>query len=121
MEGEPPLEETRKVLREWGVDPGRIASRPVDQALVQDSELLVVMTKKHREALLRKFPQAKPKIKLLKEFSPPDPSTTACGGQDGWEVEDPFGGTLEEYRRTLEEIEEPVKALLENLEAHLPP
>ena len=115
------MEETKKVLLEKGVDPGRITSQPVDQALVQDSDLLVVMTKRHREALLRKFPQAKPKVKLLKEFSPPATSTTACWGQNGWEVEDPFGGTLEEYRRTLEEIEEPVKALLENLEAYLPP
>ncbi len=84
-----------KAMNELGVDISAHRSQPVTRDLVEDAELLVVMTRGHREALLERYPQAADKIELLKTF---DPNRT------DEDVMDPIGLSLDVYRHVRDDI-----------------
>ena len=72
---------------------------PVSRALtiedVEWADVILTMTEAHRSALSRILPEAANRIYTLKNFVQPD--------SDG-DVLDPFGGNLDTYRRTFEEL-----------------
>jgi protein-tyrosine-phosphatase len=71
-------------------------SRRLTRELVDEAGLIVVMTQFHRRTVLKRFPDAAAKVRLLKDFD----SRTRGG-----DVEDPIGGTSWEYARILDEID----------------
>jgi len=84
-----------KAMNELGVDISAHRSQPVTRDLVEEAELLVVMTGGHRDALLERYPQAADKIALLKAF---DPNRTDD------DVLDPIGLSLDVYRFVRDDI-----------------
>jgi len=111
VEGVPATGETRKVLEEKGLSVEHHRSRPVTDELVKDSHLIVVMTFPHQETLYQRYPEAYNKIRILKNIN-----SHQREDLESQDIKDPFGGNLEEYRRTLQEIEKHIKKLIENLE-----
>jgi ribose 5-phosphate isomerase B len=97
LAGLPASAEAVEVCREVGADLTRHHSRRLTPGLLADSDLVLVMEERHREAALELLPGAAGKIHLLAEFAggPPEP------------VADPIGGGTSLYRRT--------RALLERL------
>jgi tRNA threonylcarbamoyl adenosine modification protein (Sua5/YciO/YrdC/YwlC family) len=85
-----------RLLARRGIDGAAHLSSRLTRELVDEAGLIVVMTQFHRMTVLRRFPDAAPKVRLLKEFD------SRSGGGD---VEDPFGESSGEYVRILEEIE----------------
>lgn len=81
-------ENARQVASERGADLSAHLSQPVTAELVEAAELLVPLTENHAYGILDRFPEADDKILLL------DPSG----------VPDPFGGSLELYRKTADHI-----------------
>jgi protein-tyrosine phosphatase len=73
----------------------------VTPQLLSQADQIFTMTRSHRELLLREFPEAAPRVKLL--------------AQDGADVIDPIGAGLEEYRRCADQIEEYLRGLLQEL------
>ena len=116
LEGLPATAETKKALEEKGLSVDHHGSRPVTHELVEESDLIVVMTASQREALFNRYPGARGKTRLLKQVVC-SPQEEAAAGMD---VADPLGGDLEIYRQTLQEIEKYVKKLVGNLEAIIP-
>lgn len=86
--------EARAVAAAHGLDLEAHRSRALSRELVEESDLLLVMTAAHRRALLRQFPQASDKVALLKEFA---------SGRPG-DVDDPFGGPASVYEDCFEEL-----------------
>jgi len=84
-----------KAMNELGVDISPHRSQPVTRDLVEDAELLVVMTRGHHDILLANYPQAAGKIALLKSF---DPNST------DEDVMDPIGLSLDVYRYVRDDI-----------------
>ena len=68
IEGSPPLPESIAVLREHGLDLARHRSRRVRPSDVRSADLIVVMGAEHRERLVHAFPEAAPKVVLLRSF-----------------------------------------------------
>ncbi|MFM1873389.1 MAG: Low molecular weight protein-tyrosine-phosphatase YwlE [Planctomycetota bacterium] len=66
------------------------ASRELDRALVARADRIYCLSRSHRQALLAAAPQAAPKVELLRP--------------DGRDVADPYGGDLDEYRHTRDDI-----------------
>ncbi len=95
-----------KAAKEVAVDMHDHQSQPITPDLVGDAALLVVMTGTHREILLERYPEAEPKVVLLKSFDP---------NADGVDVLDPIGLSLDVYRHVRDEIE----SALWGLDAHL--
>ncbi len=96
MEGSPVSEETVEVLRERGIDCRGQTARAVTAARVDAARAVVVMTSHQRDALRRRFPAARSKILLLRDFAP---------GRPGDDIADPVGLSVEDYRRVCEAIE----------------
>ncbi len=76
-------------------------SRVLDYDLIDDSDMILVMTADHRRELLARFPRAANKTFLLREFAGLD--------QDGCDLQDPAGYGPEKYHQVLEDIRACVK------------
>jgi len=90
---------------ERGLDLSGHRSRPLTRAAVAEADLILVMGEHHRdraEAL-----GGAGKTHLLTAFGP--------GAGAGRPVSDPFGGDLEVYRATLEELDHEIRRAFEHL------
>ena len=81
-----------EALREMDADLAPHRSRPLSMALVQDADLVFVMTERHRNLVLEWLPECGPHIKLL------DPN--------GRDIDDPFGSEVGVYRACARRIAE---------------
>jgi protein-tyrosine phosphatase len=89
--GAEPFEPAIQAMRERGISLEDHRSRPVSVTLVEDSNLVFVMTSAHRDLVLEWVPEAADRIHLL------DP--------EGTDIKDPMLGTLEVYRECAKRIE----------------
>ncbi len=79
------------VMQERGLDLSAHESQPLSDRLVRFADLLLTMTRNHREAILAQWPDAAARTHVL-------------GRQHG-DVADPIGGSLEVYRRCADQID----------------
>ena len=87
------------VMRELGIDGGTFRSARLTDSLAADFDLIVAMTRGHASDIQLLCPSSAGKVRLLLEFD---------GGGD---VPDPYGGSVEHYRRVFESM----SPALENL------
>jgi protein-tyrosine-phosphatase len=81
------------VLRLRGVDLAEHRSQSVTHALLKEADIILVMEEAHRRSIFYMAPEALPRVFLLSEMA---------GGHN--DIEDPFGGTIEEYGATADEL-----------------
>jgi len=93
--GLPASPEAVEAAREKGVDLSGFSSRPLGKGLVLESDLILTMGFKHKEAILRKMPSLEGRVYLLSEY--------ADAGVE--EVKDPLGCPVEEYRKVIGQME----------------
>ena len=79
------------VLASRGIDLSSHASQPVTERLIRFADLILAMTRGHRDALIAQWPELVDRVCLL--------------AQDGTEISDPIGGPLELYRRCADQID----------------
>lgn len=101
MEGSPATMESVQVMAEQGIDLHEHESRLLTQRLLSQVDRVYTMTRGHRDAIVREFPEHARRVQLLT--------------RDGRDVRDPIGGGLEDYQATAELIEEQLRAILETL------
>lgn len=89
-----------EAIKERGLDLSSHRARRVSSALLEEADLILPMTKAQEERLCSLFPEFKDKIKSLGDWA----------GQ-GSDIKDPWGGLLNTYRSTAEEIAELLKSL----------
>jgi protein-tyrosine-phosphatase len=99
LEGMPATPFAIEAAKVWEVDISSHVARQLNTRIVDNSDLILVMSPEHYEAIKRKMPQALSKTYLYKGF--PEPYSV---GQEG--VHDPIGGTLNDYNQTYMELEE---------------
>jgi protein-tyrosine-phosphatase len=92
--GVPPAPEAVEACKEKGIDISGHQSQPLSKTLVMESELILTMTGKHKEMIVKKMPALEPKVSLLSEYA----------GSGIVDVEDPVGQPLESYRKTLDQM-----------------
>ncbi|MCK5803599.1 MAG: low molecular weight protein arginine phosphatase [Lentisphaeria bacterium] len=96
--------QTRTVLGEQGLVPQRIASCGLRKWMVSNADIIVVMNEGHRRSIVSHYPFAAVKTMLLMSLiNQPGP------------VPDPYGGTVEEYRKCLERMKPALNALANRL------
>lgn len=93
--GTPASHGAMAAMREWSIDLAGHQSRPLSAELARRADILVALASTHRAAILRAFPKAEPKTLMLGDFLPDSP-----GG-----IDDPFGGSLDDYRRARDAID----------------
>lgn len=96
LDGMPIADNARTLIEEADM-PYTDVSRSLSRQDVEWADYILAMTESHKNALLQLFPQDHEKIYTLKNFI--SPSTNE-------DVHDPYGGNLDTYRKTFEELSE---------------
>lgn len=106
-EGAPASEGAYLVALEQGLDLSAHRARLLTRELVQQADIILTMARHHRSRVEELGGDGR--TYLLGEYA----------GKSGPEAEisDPFGGELEVYRRTFEQLEELIKAAVKRLAA----
>jgi protein arginine phosphatase len=105
MEGSDASEHAKAVLAEKGVDIDHRSSL-LKKEDIDWATYILTMTTGHKQHVIGRFPEAKGKTFTLKEF---------VSGQEG-DIFDPFGGSVETYRQTREELEQLIEQLIKKLQ-----
>lgn len=97
------------VLKEkYEVDMSRHQSRYLSHDLIEESDLIVVMTAGHRQSVLMKEPAAAPKVKLLLTYA----------GEGAYDVNDPYGADVQVYAGCFERMRPALDNLFLDLLQH---
>ena len=111
LSGQPASELTIRVLAQQGIDLTDHVTKPLTPELVQQADLILVMSSSHLFSVTEMG--GGEKVGMITEFLE--------GDELGASVEDPFGSDEEAYRRTYEQLERAVGGLLSRLEPILSP
>jgi len=95
-----------EVMAEMEIDIRAHRSRPLTEALVREAEVIVAMTRDHRDTILDHFPIAARRIFLLGSFAP-------VSGER--EISDPFGGSVQIYRLCRDTIASTIPGVVDFL------
>ncbi|MEN7972451.1 MAG: low molecular weight protein arginine phosphatase [Verrucomicrobiota bacterium] len=101
--GTPASANATKAIRELGIDLGNHRSQPLTPELVEKADLIVTMTAGHRFEILQDFPDVGNRVFLIKSFG------TSKVPAD---ISDPFGGSLDIYKNTRDEIDRALSDLI---------
>ncbi len=94
--GWPASEEAVYALREMGIDARGHRSQPLTRGLIETSALVVTMTARHRDEVIRLCPTAADRTRLLTSFG------LSAKSMD---VPDPIGMSLDVYRHTRDVLD----------------
>jgi len=91
-------------MKERGIDIFSHCARLASEQIIAEHNLVLTMEKVHKSILLTRFPQYGRHFFMLSEMI----------GQE-FPIEDPFGSTLEDYRRTANVISRVIDAGMETI------
>jgi protein-tyrosine-phosphatase len=80
-------------------------SSQLSEEKVEWADLVLTMTEQHKQLAVHEFSKSQDKIYTLKEYV----------NGDGGDIIDPFGGSLSDYQRTRDELEQLLRKLAEML------
>ncbi len=101
--GSPASAQSVEVMKEKGLDLSGHRSRLLDSELISTADLLIPLTQAHRDLILEAAPDAGARTRTLHSFG---------AAQQSRDVADPYGGSLQSYRRTRDEIESALSDVL---------
>ncbi|QEK13236.1 low molecular weight protein arginine phosphatase [Crassaminicella thermophila] len=93
-----------EVMKEKGIDLNTHEATPITRELIEEADLILTMTRNHKNQILQIAPNAKEKVYTLKEYA----------GELG-DILDPFGQSVCVYRECAKEIEEGLKVLVKKI------
>jgi len=102
LHGGPASYNSVAVAKEIGIDLTRHRSRALTPALVRSADIIVPMTSGHFDYIVLRCPEAREKILLMGSFL--HPNSNPAAPSDIPDIDDPCGGTLDDYRQTRDEI-----------------
>ena len=110
VEGMSATQETQRVLQSVGVDSSDHRARLVAPEMIEQADTIFVMEQFHMDELVRRYPNVKDKIHLLKSYGLPE----------GYEepnpnIPDPIGKPLEVYEVCFSIIQDAVARLAKTL------
>lgn len=95
--------------QKYGADISHHLSSPLTKELINDADLILVMSPKHKDAVIELVPEAKSKTFLLREY--------ASGINE--EVEDPIGAPLQVFEKVAAIINENLVKVAEKIKERL--
>jgi len=98
MPGGRPSPEAVEVMNQMGLDISGHESQPLGERLVRFADLVLTMTRGHRDAILNQWPSAVSRIAPLRH--------------DHGDISDPIGGPIDLYRRCAQQIDHELECWL---------
>lgn len=108
-DGAPASENAVVALAEMGMELSRHQARHLTPAIVDKADLVLTMTRRHRQDVLAIVPAAEAKVFVLKEYV--ELFSDSSGGNP--DIADPIGGSLDVYRAVARELQESIQRLIE--------
>jgi protein-tyrosine phosphatase len=105
--GSPATEYAMEAVKTWHGDISDHRARPLTRELLEEVDLILVMSTSHFQTVMTMLPEAMDKTYMLKKY--PE------HGGDGEGVNDPIGGSLDMYNQTFLEIGEELGRFLPDL------
>ena len=90
-----------EVMKKINLDLTSHSSQPVSEQMVRHADLILTMTRGHREALLSQWPEAASRTEVLR--------------LDGKDVADPIGESVSEYQRCAEQIRKELETRIKEI------
>ena len=109
IEGDKASSNAVLVLKEYGIDLNTHRAKQVTDKMLNEVDLVLTMTKQHKDVLLRSFKDLEDKIYTIKEFTKEGLSNKSM------DIIDPFGGNYDVYKSCSREIEIEVQKVLDIL------
>ncbi len=94
-DGQPASDYAVSALAEWNIDLTPHRSRRLRADLIEHADILVVMTRAHRQEIVTRHPRAADRIRTLRDFD-------ARGGPP--DIDDPIGASRDVYRHVRDDI-----------------
>lgn len=110
---------------DWDIDIGSHQAKLIKYEDIKDAYLVLTMTRKHKDAIIRLFPSIKPKIYTLKEYAEGKDSKDYSGKDITnnydftLDILDPYGMSIQVYKQCAQDIKEAVDKLLCRLKQEL--
>lgn len=99
----------RQVLKEEGLEAEGHRARLLTPQMLENTDLVLAMTLRHKETILALMPQAEGKVFTLKEYCLPEEELVFP------DIDDPYGLSLQAYEKVREEIKELLPRLLQKI------
>lgn len=101
-----------EVLKNEKIDISNHRARNLSGEIIKENHLILTMTKEHKRAILKYFPQTDGKVFTLKEYAriindEPD--------SDDNDIKDPYGWDLVVYENSMHEIKKQIEKILNNI------
>lgn len=106
VDGIPASPQAIAVLGEWGVDLSPHKTKRFLPQMADKADLILTMTKAHRQWILDRLPEAQGKVYTLAAFA-------GLGDRD---IRDPFGGSRESYAAAREDLAAILEEVLKKLD-----
>lgn len=100
-----------KVCKEKGVDIANHRSRALTKEVLEQSDLVLVMSDYHKEFIRNNFPELIDKVFLLTEFDQSDSDNE----QNFLSIPDPIGENLSFYRKVINQIDTELSRIIPRL------
>lgn len=109
MDGSEATKYAIEVLQEKGIEPNH-SSALLTKDHIDWASYILTMTSSHKQLIADRFPESGKKTWSLGEFA-------SENGRAAADVMDPYGGSIETYRRTRDELEQLIDRVLKKLES----
>lgn len=86
VNGEPASTNAQLAMQQRGLSLDGHVARTITPELAREADLILVMTRSHRDALAAEFPDIRPKLRLMSELA----------GME-YDISDPYGRSLQTY------------------------
>ncbi len=95
--------ETVIALQKLGIDASLHQSQPINSIMLRKADLILVMTRQHRQQALDRVPEVEKRVYLLKEFA-----SEPVGNDYNMDIPDPMGKPPEAYESCLMTVKDAV-------------
>ncbi|XZE53763.1 Sua5/YciO/YrdC/YwlC family protein [Planctomycetaceae bacterium SH139] len=102
FQGDQASSQAVEVMGKRGLDLTGHASQPMTEQLLQLADVVLTMTRGHREAILMRYPEAADRVHTLRI--------------DGGDIADPVGAPLEVYQQCADQIDSQLEIWVERLQ-----
>lgn len=113
FEGESANEKAIKVLKLRNIDISSHKARQLDIDIINSSDLILTMTKSHKDIIIYSAPEAKHKVYTLKEYARIINDEEING--NNLDIADPYGMDYNVYELSMKEIEIELKKIIDNI------
>lgn len=110
-DGLPATQNAITAAGEFGSDISLHKSKQITKAAIDSADLILCMTQSHKNSVQSFAPESEDKTYTLAEYVASSPD------ESDYEIDDPYGGDIEEYQACAEDLNELLETLAEKLEA----